>query len=391
MATIALLGSRSRLRVWAGALVVCWVISAISVGWVGARDQPVDYLSFWAAGTLVLDGQAADVYDIATHHQATEAFTGEREQPLLPWQLPPHALLISTGLASLGYYPGLILWTLGTAALFAATAAHAGGGKLAVLIAFAVPPTAWNLQIGQFGFLIATAMYWSIADENRPPWQRGLALVVLSLKPQFGLLVLIYLLLRGRWSTIGLGAAFGLAVVALTSVAFGIDRWWEFIDRSLDAMPIVDLVSGPLVWKSQSVFGLMRGLGAGSAGAAALHVLVGVIIVGHAARLCRTQPVHPATTAFMLTGSIALSPRSFPYDLQVLALSGILIVAGARREGLEIPERTLLSAFAASWLMFVNLPGGLLATVLLLFSASRMARSPTSISSDSPILMIRRP
>lgn len=380
-----------RVGLWAGALVACWILSAAIVGWIGARVQPVDYLSFWGAGTLVLDGQPELVYDVSAHHEATERFTGARDEPVLPWLLPPHALFIATGLTALGYYPGLAVWTLGSAALFATAAADAGKSRLAVLVAFAIPPTAWNLQIGQIGFLIAGALYWAIFDRNDRPWRGAAALLALSLKPQFGLFVVGYLVLRRRWSTLALGAGFGAAAVAASVLTFGTARWWDFLDRSGDASTITDLISGTLVWKSQSVYGLLRGLSIEVGVASVVHVIVGAVIVTHGIRLVRHRPDDMATVAYVLAGSVALSPRTLPYDLQVLALCGLLVHAGARRRGIAIPTSHLAAAFVAGGLMFIDLPGGLVSTMLILHAAFRVVRATAPERPVSPILMIPQP
>lgn len=364
------------------------MLSAIVVGWVGARDQPVDYLSFWGAGTLVLDGQAELVYDLAAHHEATEQFTGARDEPVLPWLLPPHALLMATGLAAFGYYAGLALWTLGSAAFFASAAADAGRGRLALLVAFAIPPTAWNLQIGQIGFLIAGGMYWAVVDRNHRPWRGAAGLLALSLKPQFGLLVVGYLLVRRRWATLAMGSVLGAVAVGGSALAFGAARWWEFFDRSSNASMITDLISGSLVWKSQSVYGLFRGFGLDVSVAAVAQLIVGAVILGYGVRLIARNPCDPATVAYVLAGSVALSPRTLPYDLQVLALCGLLIHVAARQRGIAVPARHLVAAFATGGLMFLHLPGGLISTMLILHAAFLIAQRSAADEPVSPILMI---
>lgn len=364
-----------RVATWAGALVFCWALSAFVVGWLGARTQPVDYLSFWGAGRLVLDGHPEDVYDIVAHHEATEAFTGLRDEPVLPWLLPPHALFFATGLAILGYFPGVIVWTLAGAAAFAIAARDAGRSRVGIIVALAIPPTAWNLQIGQVGFVIAVAMYWAISTPGASPMRRGLALVVLSLKPQFGLLIVVYLILERRWKTLLFGLLVGSTLVGASAATFGPDRWIEFLERSGEASTITDLISGPLVWKSQSIFGLFRGLGVSAGFSALVHVAFSTLILAEGIRLTRRDARNRATLAYVIAGSIALSPRTLPYDLQALALCGLLVFTQARSSGVGVPRWELLAAFATSWLMFIDLPGGLAATVLVLHAASRTARA----------------
>src|SRR5436305_9337080 len=75
--------------------VVGWI--ALSDGLVDRNGKPLgtDFSSFYAAGSLVLDGRAADVYDMAAHYAREQQIFGP-STPYYGWLYPPIFLLIAT-------------------------------------------------------------------------------------------------------------------------------------------------------------------------------------------------------------------------------------------------------------------------------------------------------
>ena len=65
-------------------------IAAVFIAYQGTVAS--DFLSFWAAGRLALQGHAADAYDIVRHHAVeAQAVAGVG---LLPFPYPPFALAL---------------------------------------------------------------------------------------------------------------------------------------------------------------------------------------------------------------------------------------------------------------------------------------------------------
>src|SRR6478672_2626029 len=70
--------------------------------------QPVDFLSFWAAGRLTLHGHAPLAYNLIAHKLAEEA--AAPIQGWLPFPYPPPFLIFVTPFALLPYSGGFGLW-----------------------------------------------------------------------------------------------------------------------------------------------------------------------------------------------------------------------------------------------------------------------------------------
>jgi len=82
--------------------VVGWI--ALSGGLIDPNGKPIgtDFSSFYAAGSLALEGRAGEVYDMAAHHAREQQIFGAAV-PYYGWLYPPLFLLVVTPLAVLPY------------------------------------------------------------------------------------------------------------------------------------------------------------------------------------------------------------------------------------------------------------------------------------------------
>src|SRR5665213_722817 len=104
------------LAVYVAATLV-WIM--LSDGLVDRNGKPLgtDFSSFYAAGSLVLDGRAADVYDMALHYAREQQIFGPAT-PYYGWLYPPIFLLVATPLALLPYPLALAAWQGGSLAFY---------------------------------------------------------------------------------------------------------------------------------------------------------------------------------------------------------------------------------------------------------------------------------
>src|SRR3954469_24799902 len=102
-----------------GIAIVGWI--ALSHGLVDRNGKPLgtDFSSFYAAGSLVLDGRAAEVYDMAAHHARQQQIFGA-STPYYAWFYPPIFLLLATPLATMPYLLALMAWQASSFALYLA-------------------------------------------------------------------------------------------------------------------------------------------------------------------------------------------------------------------------------------------------------------------------------
>ena len=320
-------------------LSLVWLISTSS----GGIDRNglllgTDFVSFWAASSLLHDGRSA--YDAAAHlAQQREIYTSPGSYTAFFY--PPPFLLICWPIAALGYFPALAVWlvTTGTAYWFAV---RAWLGRLP-WYAFAAFPAVWyTITHGQTSFLVAALLgsaCWLIAGKRG--FLGGVLLGLAVFKPQFGLLFPLVLIASRQWQAIAGAVCSALAAALIATLAFGPQIWGEWVAVMGSAQ---QAMGGGVIGfaKMQSPMAAARLLGAGGELAyllqLAVSVAVGGILTHRAWRLGFTLELAAA----LLVGALLATPFVFDYDLTLLAFPLALL---ATRPALPWERITVLAGF----------------------------------------------
>ena len=116
--------TRERARLWGLAVLAASAIGfvflvATSDGLNDYQGRPLgtDFSNVYAAGTYVLDGQAAAPFDWPAQHAREQAIFGEKT-PFYGWHYPPFFLFIAALLALMPYTLALAVWQAVTLALY---------------------------------------------------------------------------------------------------------------------------------------------------------------------------------------------------------------------------------------------------------------------------------
>jgi hypothetical protein len=380
--------------------VVGWI--ALSDGWVDRNGKPVgtDFSSFYAAGSLVLEGRAGDVYNMAAHFAREQQIFGAAT-PYYGWLYPPLFLFVATPLALLPYPLALIAWQGATFALYLAVIAailrqqrHQGGAiaRVWLLVAAAFPAVFINLGHGQNGFLTAGLLGAALLVLPQRPVLSGILFGLLAYKPQFGLLIPFALLAGTQWRTM---IAAGLTVIALagvTTLAFGVEIWWVFAASTETARKLL-LEQGDVGFeKLQSVFAAIRLWGGGISLAYAVQGAASLITISGVAWTWRTSGDRNLKAALLMVATLLGSPHVLDYDLTIVGPAMAFMVASI------YPSRGLLdyeiSLMAMAWITplvargiagATGLPIGLITIValygLMMRRATETRTGPVIVSS----------
>lgn len=361
-------------------VIVILIALVLSPNLIDPTGKPIgtDFLGFWAAGRMALEGHATEAYD-ANLHAASEQhalpWKPGQQAPFVPYLYPPTFLMAAAALALLPYGVALAMWLAATMSIYLASIR--GILPAAVLAALAFPAVFLNLAHGQTGFLTAGLLGGALLLLDRRPWISGALFGLLAYKPQFGVLIPLALLLGGYWRTICAAALTIIATIGCSLALWGPDPWRAFI-ATLQAVGGYGLESSSDgLEKLQSVFAAVRLLGGGIGLAWALQAVFALIGTAAVVWIWR-KPVSLALRGAVLsTASLMLTPYLFDYDLLILALP----IAWIASLGRFLPgEKAIL---AAAWLLpllsrimgkYLHLPVAPLAMVLLLVIALRRVR-----------------
>ncbi len=309
------------LLVFYAVAIVGWI--ALSGGLTDPNGKPIgtDFSSFYAAGSLVLEGRAGDVYNMAAHYARERQIFGEAT-PYYGWLYPPIFLFAVTPLALMPYPLALAVWQGATFALYLAVIAailrriRRDDDTVARLwwpVAVAFPAAFVNLGHGQNGFLTAGLLGAALVTLPRRPLLSGILFGLLAYKPQFGLLIPFALLAAGQWRTFLAAGVTVMALAGAAALAFGPEIWPSFA-ASTEASRTLLLEQGNVGFeKLQSAFAAVRMWGGGIALAYVVQACASVIAlfsVTWAWRACgRSSSPHAGRTDFTTMTSALSQPR----------------------------------------------------------------------------------
>jgi glycosyl transferase family 87 len=390
--------TRERIRLVAIALVIAsaagflyLVVTAHGAVDLQGRPLGTDFSNVYAAGTYVLDGNAAAAFDPVQQFARERAIFGAATQ-FYGWHYPPFFLFVAAALALMPYGLALAVWQAVTFGLYLLAirailtssfrgprsgnpesispeletwmpsigplkswlwipdSRSAASGMTAewLLLALAFPAVLINIGHGQNGFLTAALIGGALVLLDRRPLLAGILFGLLVYKPQYGLLLPLVLMASGRWRCFAAAAATVVVLTIATTLVFGASVWHAFAVFSEFTRSVV-LEQGNTGWyKIQSVFAWARMWGAPIPLAYAIQGAVTVALAVALAWLWRSGAAFALKAAALCLATILATPYSLDYDMMVLAPAIAFLAADGFRRGFAPWEKT---ALAALWLV----------------------------------------
>ena len=377
-----------RLRVYPRILLCIYAALILLVGVTSHQmmdrfDKPIgyDFMAFWSASRLTLDGHGADVFDPAQISAAHRLAVPANER-IFPWHYPPTYQLVVAPLALLPYLPSYLVFTAVTLALYLIAIRPLLPLPNAYLLLLAFPGAFLCAFQGQNSLLTAALMGAACACLGRRPVLAGIFFGLLAYKPQYGVLVPFVFAAAGQWRSFAAAALTVLVFAGLSTIAFGAALWQPFFADMAVTRHLIEQPTYPWA-KMPSAFVFLCLLGASLQFAYAIHALVAlgaVVVTVHVWRRCGPTRLAGAT---LISATLLLQPYIFDYEMAIVAvplaiLAGDMIERGAR--GWE--RAVLLFGFAFPLFLWpiaelVRLQIGFLALLLILFLCAR--RAPRAI------------
>ena len=286
-----------------------------------------DFVSYWAAGRLTVQGHPALAYDIAAHRSIEQQIVPT--VGYLPFVYPPPFLFAVLPFGMAPFSIAFAAWILITAALYIAATRRI----IDLRFALAQAAAAANFIVGQNGFLTCAIFVRGTALLASRPFLGGLILGLLSLKPQLAVLVPIALLAGREWRAIAGGALCSLLLAAVGLLLLGTASYEGFIGMIGHFSRW--LGDGRWRWgEIASLYAMLRFFGVNQALALAIHfclALVAAVMTGYAWATKSDRRV-----AILAASSLLASPYVFTYDglLLVMPLADLMRRGKSRAFGL---------------------------------------------------------
>ncbi len=305
-----------------------------------------DFLAFWTASRLTLDGDPSLAYDPVSHLAAQHALFPilARGGGYAAFLYPPTFLLLCLPLALLPYLFALSLWLLATFSGLFVCLRSLLPQRSAILPIIAFPGMLINDGHGQNGFLSAACFGGCMVLVERRPFVAGLCLGTLVFKPHLALLAPLVLLVARRWTVLAGVAVSGSAWLASSFVILGWDTWDAFLRLAPAARSMLE--QGRLFDMSyvRSAFAAARVMH-GSVGLAyTVQMTFTVAAVCIACFVARRRVGARAELAVAISATVIASPYLQDYDMVCLALPMAWMVAEALKTGWLPYEKAILLA-----------------------------------------------
>ncbi len=345
--------TRQRLLLYSFAALVS--LASIYISWIahanGYLDQqgrPVgaDFITFWGASRLALDGAPAAAYHLPALYVAEQAAVpGLKVQ--FAWFYPPTFYLLVLPLALAPYIVAYALFMAATLAMYCAVFWRVVRRPEAMWALAGFSGLWLNLTQGQNAFLTAALAAAALHCLGRRPAVAGVFLGLLAVKPHLALLFPLALVAARAWRTLSVATVTALLLTIASVATLGPATLTAFFDKLDFARALLEQGLLPLV-KMPSMFAAMRVMqlplwlayAAQAAGATAAATLVW--------RAWRSAAPAGLRYALLMTASMLVSPYIYDYDLAWLAFPMAWLGLHAAREGWHAGERELMLAL---WLL----------------------------------------
>jgi hypothetical protein len=209
-----------------GALLMILLLIELSAP-PGAGAHP-DFLAFYGAARLLVQGEAASLYDSSAMSAVQRLVIPHPigANGYMPFINPPVVAVAFAPFGALSEPLARWLWAALNAVLMVGCAVwiarglHGPRRLLGVLVVVASYPVYHTLVEGQWSIVLLAAGLAALECARRGSWaSAGLVLSVFWLKPQFIVLPLVALIVARRWRAV-VGAGAGAVAFVLVSVPF---------------------------------------------------------------------------------------------------------------------------------------------------------------------------
>jgi alpha-1,2-mannosyltransferase len=329
-----------------------------------------DFVNTWMSGRIALQGDPAQWFDAVTYNEALREQFGQPDYPVHAWSYPPQLLLFTWVFGMTPYFVGLALWTAaGLLALFLSVRKITTNlAQLAFI--FLAPAVTINILAGQNGLFTAALMICGLSLMDRRPLLAGVAIGLLTIKPQLGLLLPLMLVMTGRWRVIGSATVTVLALVAATTAIYGADIWIDYVKVVMPMQTsVLETGGGVMVPMMPTPFQNMRVVGLPLEICWAIQAVVSVLAAAAVIWTFMKRRDPALSIALLITATFLATPYAFNYDMVVFGW--VIALLWSRPDQTMLDHRLSVAVWLlpvltiALGLMYIPLSSG----VLIAFAA----------------------
>jgi alpha-1,2-mannosyltransferase len=292
----------------------------LSEGYMIGAPFGRDFVNFWLGGHLAWSGNLHPLFDLGAYNDTVATRFHHNHDDKFVFSYPPLILPFLAPFGLLPYVPALFIWT-GFNLVCLAVATRMLRGRIALASAACLSPAALVMVLyGHFGGMLALAAIVCLIHGKDRPWVAGACLGLLSVKPQFAVMIGLFLLIRGAWQTIIIGIAVCVGLALISIALFGLQPWQSFLHWTIPLQErLLRNIAAQGASTTISLYTGLRIAGVAPVIAQGLQYLLALLLIGGAAFLLRTRHLSPPILAIALLTTLLALPYSNHYDLAIAA------------------------------------------------------------------------
>jgi Glycosyltransferase family 87 len=256
-------------------LPLCAAAAAIGllpavVAAAGPANPISDFAAFHRAGTWVADGRPGSLYPLLSFGSSPgpgDTFKGFLNPPPVAALFAPLGTLSlrTASLVFLALNVAVLSWLLAICGKWLLRQGLSGRAVACIsLLLVASPPVTTSLATGTMSIFMAGVLVGVIArDRHGDQWATGAVLALLSIKPQYAVIPVVFLAARGRWRTVTTCGVVTMALSVMSLPFTGIEPWQqypEFLGQYAERLDLYGKTINPSdLWLPRQMLGL-RGL-----------------------------------------------------------------------------------------------------------------------------------
>ena len=312
-----------------------------------------DFLVFRTAGVVAGTPEMVRIYDMNYLSTVLQREFPGQGLKNFGWFYPPTMFLVVAPLARLPFTVGFVIWETVFTALLSATIFLVRRDRRTLAFAMLSPVVLLAVITGQTGMLTGSLLALGAYFADRRPIVAGIAIGLLTVKPQFGLLIPLALLASRSWRAMAIATATSLTMAAISIASFGIAPWRAFID-ALRTHGMRMQGNGFPLNKLITPFGALRTIGIPSDVAVWVQAACTVVLAAYVL-LVWTRVKSPELRVIALATAAPLAtPYAFYYELVIMVVPMVVLAKYAETHGWLKAEAELL---ALLWFLSLAPPG----------------------------------
>lgn len=336
-------------------LLYVWPVFFTQLPSASAGDQAHlvrDFLHFYTQGLVTRERNEEALYDATAMAVVADRAVPAVKKEIFPTVYGPQVGLLFAPLAKLPYLLALRVWLILTLVgyagcvfiLWRTSDPPPGIGWTVAVLALGAPGLHFTLSFGQAGLIgltCFTALWLALRDDH--PLLAGVAIGLLSYKPQLGVVAACVFVLRGEWKVV-LGAVLAVAVQVLASWAYWGPAIFIRYGHALAQLPGALNYMEPDKQLAYSVRALLAALHVPPTVGAVASVAVGVLAVGYSVSTWRRDRPLAVRYSGLVLATLLINPHLYGYEL--LLCTPAMLTAGSWAAGHA--DKGLLA-----WLVFL--------------------------------------